>query len=111
PPYLLDALPISLVNHLKELDRLPVKEEKIEKIYEQLKAYDLSMHTDTLMDRPLMFWHGTDDSIVPFDHSYTFYKEVKEKYKTKRNIHFVTFQTILQFQSESICDFRNCKMV
>ncbi|HEX6593637.1 MAG TPA: alpha/beta fold hydrolase [Bacillota bacterium] len=78
-----------LVTHLKQMGHLPVKEDKIDKMYEQLKAYDLSMHTDTLMNRPVMFWHGTDDSVVPFEHAYTFYKEVKNHYKTKRNIHFV----------------------
>src|SRR5699024_1325842 len=62
---------------------------EMENIDEQRKAYFLLIHTDTLMYRLLMFWHGTDDTIVPFDHSYTFYKDVKEKYKTKRNIHFV----------------------
>ncbi|MFP3490560.1 prolyl oligopeptidase family serine peptidase, partial [Staphylococcus sp. SIMBA_130] len=61
----------------------------IESLYEQLENYDLSKQPEKLNDRPLLFWHGESDSVVPFDHSYTFYDEVQTVYRNKENIKFI----------------------
>ncbi|WP_339230928.1 esterase [Oceanobacillus sp. FSL K6-2867] len=79
----------TLVESFKKVGNLPVTEEMIENLYEQLKKYDLSKQPEKLNDRPLLFWHGEIDSVVPFDHSYTFYDEVYAVYQNKNNIKFI----------------------
>ena len=79
----------TLVESFKKVGDLPVTEEMIESLYEQLENYDLSKQPEKLNDRPLLFWHGESDSVVPFDHSYTFYDEVQMVYRNKENIKFI----------------------
>src|SRR5699024_10882014 len=55
----------------------------------QIKTYDLSLQMEKLKQRPLLFWHGEKDSVVPFDLSYTFYKEAKKQYKNRDDIKFI----------------------
>ena len=79
----------TLVESFKKVGDLPVTEEMIESLYEQLENYDLSKQPEKLNDRTLLFWHGESDSVVPFDHSYTFYDEVQMVYRNKENIKFI----------------------
>ncbi|MFD1037695.1 prolyl oligopeptidase family serine peptidase [Virgibacillus byunsanensis] len=79
----------TLVNSFKEMGDLPITEDVIEQLYEQLKQYDLSTQMDKLEERPLFFWHGENDPTVPFDHSYTFYEEAAKLYTNKDDIRFV----------------------
>ncbi|GAB3060239.1 alpha/beta fold hydrolase [Virgibacillus ainsalahensis] len=79
----------TLVNSFKKMGDLPVTEEMIGNLYVQLQSYDLSEQPERLNGRPLLFWHGEDDPVVPFDHSYTFYEETEKQYKTKENIKFL----------------------
>lgn len=46
----------------------------------QLKPFDLSLNRDKLAHRPLLFWHGAKDPIVPYQHAYRFYEQVKSSY-------------------------------
>lgn len=78
-----------LVDHVIKREKLPVPEQEIERAFEQIKEYDLSLHMDTLNERPLLFWHGDKDTVVPFDLSYSFYREARGKYKNKKNIKFL----------------------
>ncbi|HLR40255.1 MAG TPA: esterase [Virgibacillus sp.] len=79
----------TLVASLKKTGSLPVSDEVISQLYGQLEQYDLSMQIEKLNERPLLFWHGDNDAVVPFDHSYTFYDEAKEHYQNQENIHFI----------------------
>src|SRR5699024_9490991 len=78
-----------LVENLVKTEKLPIPEKEIERLKNQIKTYDLSLQMEKLMQRPLMFWHGEKDSVVPFDLSYTFFKEVKKQYKNRDNIKFI----------------------
>lgn len=79
----------TLVNSFKRMGNLPVTDDMIDHLYEQLENYDLSKQVEKLNDRPLLFWHGENDAVVPFDHSYTFYEEAAKSYKNVDNIHFI----------------------
>lgn len=79
----------TLVNSFKKMGNLPVTETMIEHLYEQLENYDLSKQMEKLNDRPLLFWHGENDAVVPFDHSYTFYEEAAKGYHDTDKIHFI----------------------
>ncbi|MGP4065862.1 esterase [Oceanobacillus sp. M65] len=79
----------TLIEGLKEKGNLPVTDETINQLYQQLEQYDLSKQPEKLNQRPLFFWHGVNDPAVPFGHSYNFYQDVKEQYVNQEDIHFV----------------------
>lgn len=79
----------SLIEGLKKKGNLPVTDETINQLYQQLEQYDLSKQPEKLNQRPLFFWHGVNDPAVPFDHSYNFYQDVKERYVNQEDIHFL----------------------
>ncbi|WP_368654552.1 alpha/beta fold hydrolase [Ornithinibacillus sp. 4-3] len=79
-----------LIEGMKAQDKLQIDEEEMKTIYEETETYDLSMHVNCLQDRPVLFWHGEQDNVVPFNLTYTFYEEVKNQYKTADRIRFLT---------------------
>lgn len=79
----------TLVNSIQKEGDLPITDNMIDQLYEQLKHYDLSKHIETLQERPLLFWHGENDAVVPFDHSYTFYEDAKSFYSKQENLQFL----------------------
>ena len=78
-----------LVTHVVKAQNLPVPKKEIERLFTQIKDYDLSLHPEKLADRPLMLWHGEQDAVIPFEQSYSFYKNVKKQYKNKNGIKFI----------------------
>lgn len=69
---------------------LPFQEEEIAALLEKLKQVDLSKHPESLDNRPLLFWHGKQDPIVPFSYTYDFYENIKPLYKkTPERLHFI----------------------
>lgn len=79
----------TLVESFKKEGDLPVTDEQIEALYGELEKRDLSLQPEKLNERPLLLWHGQQDAVVPFDHSYTFYDEVKKDYINEENIRFI----------------------
>lgn len=74
---------------LKEMNiDLPFSEEDQQKLIRDLASIDLSKQVDKLYGRPLFFWHGEEDRVVPFDHSYSFYNDAIAHYKNPENIRF-----------------------
>jgi len=65
------------VQALKETNStLPITDEQLKAQGELLKQYDLSLQPEKLNGRPLMFWHGERDQVVPFHYTYEFYKQI-----------------------------------
>ena len=62
-----------LIHYAEKLDRFFPHD--YETLLSWVPDYDLSRHPDTLKDRPLLFWHGIHDIIVPYDHVVEFVKE------------------------------------
>src|SRR5690625_3048356 len=79
----------TLVDSFRKTGNLPITDEMIEELYEKLQQYDLSLQPDKLNNRPLLFWHGESDAVVPFDHSYTFYEDAARRYQNKEDIRFI----------------------
>lgn len=79
----------TLVASFKKTGTLPITDEEIDQLYGMLEDYDLSMQPEKLNQRPLLFWHGDHDPVVPFDHSYTFYESIQQHYDNKEDIHFI----------------------
>ncbi|RWZ55163.1 esterase [Halobacillus fulvus] len=69
--------------------KLPITEAELNELYEYLEGIDLSRQMDKLQGRPIFFWHGDVDPVVPFEHSYEFYNEAIKDYKNPENIRFL----------------------
>ncbi|KEF38296.1 alpha/beta superfamily hydrolase [Schinkia azotoformans MEV2011] len=63
-------------------EKLPFTDEELEEKINELKPYDLSLEPEKLYNRPLLFWHGKEDSVVPYDYAYEFYVNNKDLYKS-----------------------------
>lgn len=79
----------TLVDSFKKMGDLPVTDDVIEHLYVRLEHFDLSKQADKLNERPVLFWHGENDPVVPFDHSYTFYEEARQHYTNQEKIQFI----------------------
>lgn len=77
-----------LIENYKEAGKYLTKEQ-IQHAINRLHDYDLSLHIDRLDNRPLLFWHGENDSVVPFKHSYTFYNEAQTYYQNSNMLRFL----------------------
>jgi uncharacterized protein len=78
-----------LVDVYVKSGELPLSEQEVKDLYDLLLTYDLSEQVEKLMDRPLLFWHGDQDPTVPFDHSYSFYQQVRNNYSNEDNLKFL----------------------
>lgn len=70
---------------------LPFTEEQIEVQLKTLREYDLSGQPEKLLGRPLLFWHGKKDPLVPYRLTYQFYEAVKPDYQENpEKLRFIT---------------------
>lgn len=69
--------------HGEKLDKREFQE-----LFDTLEKFDLSKEPSVLQDRPLFIWHGTGDTVVPFQHSHSFYEQAKSYYEKKDLIRF-----------------------
>ena len=60
--------------------KLPVTDVEKEQLFEGLATLDLTKQSSSLKKRPLFFWHGKKDLVVPYDPTFKFYERVKEDY-------------------------------
>ncbi|PWU67743.1 prolyl oligopeptidase family serine peptidase [Gracilibacillus dipsosauri] len=72
----------------KKMGELPIPEQEINLLLSELKEMDLSLQVEKLFGRPLFFWHGEEDNVVPFAHAYNFYEQAIDHYKNPENIRF-----------------------
>ncbi|WP_458414352.1 prolyl oligopeptidase family serine peptidase [Schinkia sp. CFF1] len=60
---------------------LPFSDEELTKKINDLKPYDLSIEPERLLNRPLLFWHGKADTVVPYQYAHQFYEKNRNMYK------------------------------
>ncbi|MGM8212656.1 esterase [Virgibacillus sp. W0430] len=70
-------------------DHLPISEQMLTQLYETLSDYDLSKQLPLLNNRPLLFWHGEKDDVIPFEQAHSFYMEAVNHYDDKKLIQFI----------------------
>lgn len=69
---------------------IPLSAKEIDKQFSVLETYDLSLQQSKLQNRPLLFWHGERDDVVPFAPAYQFYQEIIPLYeKTPERLKFI----------------------
>ncbi|WP_102261828.1 esterase [Mesobacillus jeotgali] len=61
--------------------QIGLSQEQISSLLNQLKQYDLSLQPEKLNNRPLLFWHGKLDAVVPYQSAYDFYEQNRKNYK------------------------------
>jgi fermentation-respiration switch protein FrsA (DUF1100 family) len=73
-----------LISELKKKGKqLPFSEKELDDKIQSLERYDLSLHSELLNGRPLLFWHGGADPVVPHKMALQFYQSVKPMYGNK----------------------------
>lgn len=60
--------------------KLPVTKEERKHLLDTLNYFDLSKDPTALNSRPVFFWHGEQDTVVPYEPTYNFYDAVKKSY-------------------------------
>lgn len=60
--------------------KLPVTELERKQMLEGLGQFDLTKDPDALNDRPVFFWHGEQDNVVPYEPTFNFYNSIKKSY-------------------------------
>lgn len=59
---------------------LPISEEEKLSLFDNLSIFDLTKNRSSLNKRPVFFWHGKNDTVVPHDQTFNFYEAVKNDY-------------------------------
>lgn len=65
-----------LLSEMPSLDSL--SKESIQKELDRLKLMDLSFQPEKIAGRPVHFWHGTEDPVVPLTLTEDFFNQIKE---------------------------------
>lgn len=65
-----------IFNHASQMDRFFPKD--YNHLLKWIPEYDLSLQPEKIAGRPLLFWHGAQDVVVPYDHVVEFVEENKE---------------------------------
>ena len=61
--------------------QIGLSQEQISGLLNQIKQYDLSLQPEKLNKRPLLFWHGKLDPVVPYQSAYDFYEQNRKNYE------------------------------
>lgn len=70
--------------------KLPIAEEEIEHIHKLISEYDITKTPEAFLNRPVLFWHGQKDNVVPKENAYDFYTKLRSYYKhTPENLKFI----------------------
>ncbi|WLR42927.1 prolyl oligopeptidase family serine peptidase [Bacillus carboniphilus] len=59
---------------------ISITKQQVERELSKLDDYDLGQSNEKLAGRPLLFWHGQLDDVVPHEGAYDFYQNVKPMY-------------------------------
>lgn len=68
---------------------IDLTEEQIDQITDPLKAISLALQPEKIAERPVYFWHGTDDELVPYSLTNEFIQTIQDESYAK-NIRFET---------------------
>lgn len=60
---------------------LPLTAEEKSSLFDSLAMLDITKMPESLNRRPIHFWHGMKDIVVPYEPTWNFYKSIKEDYK------------------------------
>ncbi|MDN4606853.1 prolyl oligopeptidase family serine peptidase [Sporosarcina highlanderae] len=61
--------------------KLPISDEERKSLIDTLSLFDMTKQRQKLNRRPVFFWHGQQDTTVPFEPTYNFFKAAKKDYQ------------------------------
>ncbi|HLR60126.1 MAG TPA: prolyl oligopeptidase family serine peptidase [Pseudogracilibacillus sp.] len=67
-----------LITEYNKTSKNEISVSEKEKVLNELKPFDLSKDIKAVNNRPLLFWHGVKDNVVPIEHSEKFVAKLKE---------------------------------
>lgn len=73
------ALARAQLEGLKRNNLWEESEEKTQEILQGLHPFDLSTAPEAIAGRPLFFWHGQEDEVVPYQSAYHLYKTLEHQ--------------------------------
>ncbi|WP_432357665.1 prolyl oligopeptidase family serine peptidase [Sporosarcina sp. UB5] len=74
--------------------KLPITDEERKSLLDTLSIFDLTKQKKKLNNRPVYFWHGENDTVVPFEPTFNFYNAAKKDYAhTPERFEFVVDPT------------------
>lgn len=69
------------LNHYEQSGTMEITNEQKEQLHTLLSHYDISTNLEAFNNRPILFWHGKKDIMVPFELTYNFYEKLKPFYE------------------------------
>lgn len=70
--------------------KLPITDDEKEQIHKTIAEYDITKTPESFRNRPVLFWHGKQDQVVPFNNTYDFYLNLRSYYeRTPENLKFI----------------------
>ncbi len=60
--------------------KIPLTEKELDKMLTTLSYFDMSQHKEAMAGRPVLFWHGKKDHMVPIAPAFAFYESIKQDY-------------------------------
>ena len=60
---------------------IPLTAEEKDSFYENLAMFDITKKPTLLDKRPIHFWHGMKDIVVPYKPTWNFYESIRDDYK------------------------------
>lgn len=70
--------------------QLPFSDEELAGQIDALGAYDLSLQPQKVGGRPLLFWHGEADTVVPHRYAWEFYQKLLKDSERTGDVAFVS---------------------
>lgn len=67
------------IRSLKKTPDWALSEREEQELLDKLAAYDLSLDPAKVEAKPIFFWHGKEDEVVPYELSYRFYERLPER--------------------------------
>lgn len=67
-----------LINSFNETSKKQISANEKKEVLNELKSYDLSRDVNALNNRPILFWHGVKDQVVPINQSEEFVSKLKK---------------------------------
>lgn len=60
--------------------KLPITDVERMQMFDTLRKFDLTLNPSALNGRPVFFWHGVQDNVVPYEPTFNFFNALKKSY-------------------------------
>src|SRR5699024_2328887 len=81
---------VGLIKHYNATYENKITQEQKAAALEQIEPLDITFAPEKLLERPLFIWHGEEDQVVPYAYSPAIYDQLKDLYKDKAKIKFIS---------------------